>query len=377
MFTVLGRALQNACHTEAPPGVLLFMFKSAFLFTLLACAPVVAQTHPGAKRPASSTGQFTYSAPKIIGRAGGIRLEGTPSQLARITSSSLSVVAPVIAFDLAGNTVSQVRASGGVSLKVNAVGKGTAPQTVVESRSQSATLTAGIPRTLRLEGNLSGFYQVGNGPKSTLSGEVANLQFGAGDFTADLQNPNITIPAETLSPNRPDALGELRVSAQRGQISQSGGTATFSGQARAVSSGGSAPFDLSATSFIVSRAPDGTLSTLRAQGKTTVKYDLPPDPNAAQTVSTGASSIRKPTHVEVVADGAVFDRTSSKATFSGNVRGFYRLQSASGNRDFPFSGDRAVISFDPKAASTQGGLNVEITGVPGGPVSIDAPAFEF
>lgn len=357
------------------------MIKSALLFFLLACVPVVAQTRPGAKRPASSV-PFNYSAPKIIGRASGFRLEGTASDPARISSPQLSVVAPLVAFDLSGNSaapLSQVRASGGVSLRINAPAKAGAPKTTIESKSQSATLTAGGARTftLRLEGNLSGFYQVGDGPKSTLSGEVANLQFGAGDFSADLQNPNITIPAETLSPGRPDALGELRVSAQRGQISQSGGSATFSGGARAVSSGGGAPFDLSATSFIVSRAPDGTLSTLRAQGKTVVKYDLPSEPNSAQPVSPSANSLGKPTHVEVTSDGAVFDRATSKATFSGNVRGFYRLQSATGPRDFPFSGDRAVISFDPKAASTQGGLNVEITGVPGGPVSIDAPAFEF
>lgn len=363
------------------PVVLQSMMKSALFLSLLLSIPVVAQTRPATKRPASSV-PFNYSAPKIIGRTSGFRLEGTASEPARISSPQLSVVAPVIAFDLSGNSaspLSQVRTSGGVSLRVNAPARGSSPKTTIESKSQSATLTAGSARTytLRLEGNLSGFYQVGDGPKSTLSGEVANLQFGGGDFTADLQNPNISIPAETLSPGRPDALGELRVSAQRGQISQSGGTATFSGQARAVSSGGGAPFDLSATSFIVSRAPDGTLSTLRAQGKTTVKYDLPPEPNSAQPVSPGANSIGKPTHVEVTSDGAVFDRATSKATFSGQVRGFYRLQSASGARDFPFSGDRAVISFDPKAASTQGGLNVEITGVPGGPGSIDAPAFEF
>ncbi len=366
-LTFLGRTLQSACQTE--PLVVTrprFMLRFASLFlVLLALMP---QLHAQSK-PASKS-QFTYSAPKIIGRAGGIRLEGTAANPARINSPQLSVVAPVIAFDLANNTVSQVRAQGGVSLKVSRPATANSPKTYVESRSQSATLTSQTNnRTLQLSGNVSGFYQIGDAPRATLSGENASLNFAGNDFSADLQNPLIVVPPEAIG--RVDSLGELRISAQRGQISQGSGTATFSGNARATTSGGANPFDLSAPTFIVLRAADGALSTLSTRGKTVVKYDLPPDPTGTQP---SAGSIGKPTHVEVSSDGAVFDRASSKATFAGNVRGFYRLQSASGTRDFPFSGERAVISFDPKAASTQSGLNVEVTG---GPVSIDAPAFEF
>jgi len=321
-----------------------------------------------AQKRATGGGSFKYSAPKIIGRAGGIRLEGTAENPARISSPQLSVVAPVIAFDLADNAVSQVRATGGVSLKVNRTETAGGPKTYVESRSQSAVLTAGATRTLQLDGNLSGFYQIGDAPKSTLSGESATLRFDKAAFSADVQNPDISVPAETLT--RPDALGELRVTAKRGQITNGGSQATFSGNAHAVASGGANPFDLSAPTFVVSRASDGTLSTLETRGKTLVKYDLPPDPNTP----SAPTGVGKPTHVEVSADGAIFDRSTSQATFSGNVRGFYRLQSASGQRDFPFSGERAVISFDPKAASTQAGLNVEVTGRP---VTIDAPGFEF
>ena len=345
-----------------------FMLRFApLLLALLACAPVVAQTQPKTAR-SGSTGQFTYSAPRFFGHANQLRFEGTAADPARINSAQLSVVAPLIVFDLANNTVSRVRAQGGVSLKVNRPATANAPKAYVESRSQSAVLTWGTSRTLRLIGNVSGFYQIGDAPRATLSGENASLDFAGNDFSADLQNPLIVIPPEAL--NRADSLGELRISAQRGQISQGSGTATFSGNARATTSGGANPFDLSAPSFIVSRASNGTLSTLSTRGKTVVKYDLPPDPAATQP---GTGGVGKPTHVEVSSDGAVFDRASSKATFSGNVRGFYRLQSASGSHDFPFSGERAVISFDPKAASAQSGLNVEVTGG----VSIDAPAFEF
>lgn len=344
---------------------MLLPFMPRFAFSFLLLLLLAPASFAQGRSPLA--GSFKYSAPKITGRAGSIRLEGTPDKPARISSPQLSVVAPVIAFDLANNTVSQVRATGGVSLKVNRSQTPNGPKTYVESRSQSAVLTAGATRTLELEGDLSGFYQIGTGPKSTLSGQRASLRFADKEFSANIDNPDISLPAETKK--GADALGELRVTANRGDITGGGAKTTFAGNARAVASGAN-PFDLSAPKFIVSRASDGTLSTLETQGKTLVKYDLPPDPKADPKPST----LGKPTHVEVSADGAVFDRATSQATFSGNVRGFYRLQSAGGSRDFPFSGERAVISFDPKAASTQAGLNVEVTGAP---VTIDAPAFEF
>lgn len=344
---------------------LLLLFMPRFAFSLLLLLLLAPASFAQNRSPVG--GAFKYSAPKITGRAGSIRLEGTPEKPARISSPQLSVVAPIIAFDLANNTVSQVRASGGVTLKVNRSQTTNGPKTYVESRSQSAVLTAGTTRTLELEGDLSGFYQIGSGPKSTLSGKQASLRFAGNDFSASVDTPDILIPAEAKK--GVDALAELRVTANQGEITGGGAKATFTGNARAVASGPN-PFDLSAPKFIVSRASDGTLSTLETQGKTLVKYDLPPDPKQSET----PSALGKPTHVEVSADGAVFDRSTSQATFSGNVRGFYRLQSASGTRDFPFSGGRAVISFDPNAASTKAGLNVLVTG---DPVAIDAPAFEF
>ncbi|BCM89660.1 hypothetical protein IAD21_01507 [Abditibacteriota bacterium] len=335
---------------------------SLFALVLLASVSVTAQAQP---KPAP--GAFTYSAPKVVARQNGIRLEGTTQNPARINSPQLNVVAPVIAFDLGKNTISEVRANGGVSLKLNVAASGTAPKTYVEAKSDSAVLTT-TNRTLQLVGHLSGFYQIGAGGKNTLSGDRADLSFTGGNFAADVQNPVLQIPAETIG--RADALGALEVSAQKGQVNQSTGSATFSGNARAKSTSGPNAFDLSAPTFILSRGADGTLSTLETKGKTDVKYDLPPDPKAA----SNTNGIGVPTHIEVTADGASFDRATSKATFSGNVRGSYRLQTPSGPQNYAFSGDQAVISFNTQAASTQSGLNVEVTGVP---VEINAPGFEF
>ncbi len=325
---------------------------------------------PGARaqtKAAPATGAFTYSAPKVVARQNGIRLEGTAQNPARINSPQLSVVAPVIAFDLGARTISQVRAGGGVALKLNIAATDKAPKTYVEAKSDSATLTTSA-RTLQLIGNLSGFYQIGDGGKNTLSGNRADLSFTAGNFQADVQNPTLQIPAETFG--RADALGELRVSAKRGQVDQSSGNATFTGDARAQSVGGTNAFDLAAPTFIIARGSDGTLSTLTTKGKTVVKYDLPPDPAAA----TKPNQFGTPTHVEVTSNGATFDRATGKATFSGDVKGFYRLQTASGPQDYKFSGEQATIAYAPTAGSAQSGLNVEVTGAP---VQINAPGFEF
>lgn len=336
------------------------------IFALLFVAPLGAhaQTKP-------ATTPFNFTAPKVIGRESGVRLEGTVQNPARITSPQLSVVAPIIAFDRVNGTISQVRAEGGVSLKLNVAATGNGPKTYVEAKSDSATLTT-TNRTLQLVGNLSGFYQIGTNGKNTLSGDRANLSFANGNLSADVQNPILQIPAETIG--RTDALGELQVSAQRGQVSQTNGTATFSGNARVRSLSGPNAFDLTAPSFTVARGADGTLSTIETQGKTNVKYDLPPD--AKVTTTNNAGEVGTPTHIEVTADVATFDRATGKATFKGNVRGFYRLQSATGPQNYAFSGDQTVISYNPQAATTQSGLKVEITGTPI-PVSIDAPGFDF
>ena len=313
----------------------------------------------------TASNNFTYSAPKVVARQNGIRLEGTAQNPARINSPQLSVVSPIIAFDLGKNTVSQVRANGGVALKLNIPASGNAAKIYVEAKSDSAVLTT-ADKTLQLVGNLSGFYQIGDGPKNPLSGARADLSFADKNLVADVQNPVLQIPAEVTG--KADALGPIEISAGRGQVNQSAGNATFSGNARAKSTGGANAFDLSATNFVLSRGADGTISTLQTQGKTNVKYDLPPDPKTP----VSATGLGVPTHIEVTADGANFVRSTGKATFTGNVHGFYRLQTATGPQDYAFSGDQAVIGFNPQATSAQSGLNVEIFGA-----TINSPGFEF
>lgn len=411
------------------------MLKPAILLVLLACVPAVAQTRPGTSRPkasrpkasrATAGGQITYSAPKIIGQASGIRLEGTADNPARINSPQLSVVAPLIAFDLASNTISQVRASGGVSLKLNVVQqrnvlnaqgeKTSVPSKVyVEAQSQSAVVTS-ASRTLELRGNLSGFTRVDDGPITRLSGDSATLRFANAALSGDVENPLLSLAPETL--NLPATLGALSVTAQRAQFDQKENSTTLSGNARIASNGDPkgkpeerTAFNLSAPQIVLKRGDAASSSTLSTQGKTRVVYDFPRPPQDDALPATGASNsagvpdastdapnasasprradVGVPVHVEVVADGAVFDGSTAKARFSGNVSGFYRLQSGGKTRDFPFSGDQATLFFDRDAAAkaaqnartpaqkrlaNQSALNIEVTGKP---VSIDAPAFEF
>ena len=344
------------------------MFKpsrSLFALALAMCLTSIVRTSVARAQTPAPSGNFTYYAPKLVGTQNGLRLEGTAQDPSRFNSSQLGVVAPVIAFDLKQGTLSQVRANGGIALKLNIQASGTSPKIYVETKSDSAVFTV-KNRTLQLVKNLSGFYQIGDGPKNPLSGARADLSFEDKNFVADVQNPVLQIPAEATG--KADALGAIQVSAERGQVNQSQGNATFSGNARAKSVAGPNAFDLSATNFVLSRGTDGTISTLQTEGKTSVKYDLPPDPKTP----ANANSIGVPTHIEVTADSANFVRSTGKATFTRNVRGFYRLQTATGPQDYAFSGDQVVISFNPQAASTQGGLNVEMTDA-----TINSPGFEF
>jgi lipopolysaccharide export system protein LptA len=387
------------------------LHSARLLLVLLAPLPVaLAQTKT------ASTGQVTYSAPKTIIRAGGVRLEGTVKEPARVSSNApqFSVVAPLIAFDLGNNTVSQVRASGGVSLKLSVVQKrnvldasgrktSVPVKVYVEAQAQNAVLTSAT-HTLELRGNLSGFTRSGDGPPTRLSGDSATLRFANAALSGDVEDPSLSLAPEIL--NLPATLGPLSVTAQRGQFDQSANSTTLSGNARIASNGnpGDKPeertaFNLSASQIVLKRGDAANSSSLSTQGKTRVVYDFPrpPKDSAAIVAQTGDGANKRtdvgvPVHVEVVSDGAVFDGATSKARFSGNVSGFYRLQSGDKTRDFPFSGDQATLFFDREAAAkaaqeartpeekrlaNQSALNIEVTGKPGEPVSIAAPAFEF
>ena len=331
-------------------------------------APLLAQTAPA--------GGFTFIAPgKQTATASGLRLDGLPGKPARIQSPQLDVSAQAIAFDFSNKTIDEVRATGNVNLKVNLTSKvAGAPVTRVEATCSNATLVPGT-RRLTLRGNLRGFYQVGNGARNTLSGDSAVLTYQGQQLSADIAGGTrgviITVPAE--SGGRADALGTVTIRAATAKIDGASGVATFSGNARAISVGVNG-FDVAAPTFILTRAADGTLGTLRTSGKTSVKISLPPEPVSSTNASaTNTSKIGRPTRVEVTADGAVIERATSTATFSGNVQGFYRLQGTTGTPlNYKFAGDEAIIRYDSSAPSASAGFNVEISNA-----RTDAPSFDL
>jgi lipopolysaccharide export system protein LptA len=331
----------------------------------LTAAAAVAQT---------SNGNFKYSAPKVTLRNNGARLDGTATEPAHISSPELDVTALAIAFDFTQNQIQQVRAIGQVHLRLDMAGQNGAAATHVQATSDSATLNP-TKRELILEGNVDGFYQAGNGPRTALAGTKAVLTQANGQLTGTLQGPvRLTIPPESTSNNPSNsagALGTVIITAQNASIDQTKGQVIFSGQAHAVSADGPNQFDVSAPQFTLSRSASGTIDTLSTQGQTLVKIDLPPQP----ATEGSNSSIGKPTHVEVTSDAATVSRPTSTLTFTGNVKGFYVLAPAGQPpQRYDFSGDKAVLSQTPATQGGAAGLNAQITGQP---VTIFAPGLSF
>jgi lipopolysaccharide export system protein LptA len=338
------------------------------LFTALCGVPALAQT--------VAPGGFNYKAGRVVYRANGVRLEGSAAQPARIQSPEIDVQAPTIAFDLQGNSIQEVRAIGGVNLKLNLSSKNGGQPAHIEATCTSATLTPG-DRKLVLTGNLNGFYQVAGGPKNTLKGEQATLSYPNKNLSVDLQGGAggvvVTIPPE--GGDKPDAIGTVTISARKATFDGTTGVGHFTGNARAYSTDGPNKFDVAAPEFLLTRGTSGTISELTTVGRTTVKVDLPPQP--AATGATGAAAqMGAPTHVEAVADAAVVNRDSSTLVFKGNVKGFYRLKPADGTaKDYNFAGDTATFKYSPTAKGDMAaGMNVEVVGKP---VTIEAPAFEL
>lgn len=341
-------------------------FFAALLFCAPVCAPVLAQTVAAPKAP----GNLTFSG-DLSYRAGGVRLAANARGPARVRLPELDASASALALDLAGSTISQVRALGSVNFKLNLAPRGGGAPARIEATCDSATLTP-RDRKLVLQGHIKGFYQLAGGARNTLSGDAANLYYQGDNLVADLTGGvTVRVPAETVA--RPDALGDVTITAQRAQINQGDGSATFAGNAHAISVGGANAFDVAAPRFTVTRGADGTIATLQTVGRTFVKLDLPPDPLPVGEV-TGANAIGKPTHVEVAADGAIIERATSTATFNGNVKGYYRLNQNGAPQNFDFAGTRAVIRYVPTAGgqNTLAGLNLQVSGA-----TVEGPAFNL
>jgi lipopolysaccharide export system protein LptA len=314
---------------------------------------------------------FKYSAPTVTLRENGARLDGTAAEPAHISSSELDVQALVIAFDFTQSQIQQVRAIGQVRLNLDLPGKDGAATTHVKATSDSATLNP-TKRELILEGNVDGYYQIGNGARTALAGTKAVLNQSSGQLNATLQGPvRLVIPPESTS-NNVGALGTIIITSQNAAIDQAKGQVVFSGQAHAVSTDSANQFDVSAPQFTLTRSANGSIDTLSTQGQTLVKIDLPPQP-----AKEGAkpSAIGKPTHVEVTSDAATVSRPDSKLTFTGNVHGFYVLAPAGQEpQKYNFVGDKAVLTQTPSTQDGSAGLNAQITGQP---VTIFAPGLTF
>jgi hypothetical protein len=324
---------------------------------------------------------------RVTARAGGVRIEGANGKSVRIFSPQLDVAAPIIAVDIAGSTITQVRAQNGVVFKANVdrrVG-GKASKLLIEARAGSATLD--VPRdarrTLKLTGGVDGFYEV-DGGRSSLKGTSATLSFGSGsnDLQVEVEGgpAGVTLSLASQMFGAKTPLGDVSLSGARAVVNQVAGIARFSGASRIRSNGmvnGRAEgikLDVSAAGFEAKMSTVGgrqNIASVQTQGRATVVLDLPPAP-AGQ--AAGASS--RPVRLEVSADTATVEPGEQKMLLSGNVRGNYVLRNALGRDDkFEFSGDSALVRVLESAAA-DAPLNFELD-VVGKPVGIDLPAFDF
>lgn len=338
-------------------------FSKTLVFALsLALFPAVWAQAPASKDTITAPKNFSFDLTKK--RA---LLEGFPDNLARYKSPGFIDVAAEI-IDVDGEK-KIVNARKSVSIKLNLQPKSGTGKTVhIESKSDVARLTT-ADRTLILTGNLSGFYRIGSGPQTLLSGSKATFNYNGDNLNALIESDansqvELLLPAEI---GKPDALGPITLRADSLRIDQKNGAAYLTGNARAFSTGGLNKIDVTATSFTVNRAADGTIGLLTTGGKTVTKLDVPPD--------AAAKGVGKPTHLEVTADKAIINRANSTGVFEGNVVGYYRLQSSTAPaQNFNFNGERATITYDAEAAKTGDGLSVVVTGKP---VAIEVPSFNL
>ena len=312
----------------------------------------------------STAGKSRFSADSVRTTPNGARADGNVI----IRQPEFDFDADALAYDGAKlQEFTEIRARGNVKLRLAPRPKnpGDLPFQI-QSKSDEATLTR-TNRTLVLKGHLSGFYRVGDGPQTLLSGDEAIFNFVPQGLNAVIkgaagQQVELLLPAET---NKPDALGPITVRSDSLRVDEANNAAYFSGNARALSDSGPNKLDVAAPSFTLTRAADGTIGTLVTNGKTVTKINVAPDPNATATSNTLS-------YVEVTADKATVNRASSTGVFEGNVVGFYRLQNSP--TPFNFKGERVTINYDAKGGNSGNGLSVNVTGTP---VDIEVPEFSL
>lgn len=311
-----------------------------------------------------------------IGSVNGARLAGA----AYVRSSQLNADADLIVVKARGNQVASVNASGNVVLKINVPSRGGGAPARIETKSASASLDP-VNRVLVLSGNVDGFYQLASGARNSLKGSKATVRFPVtGLFFADVaggkNGVQLVIPPPQTPADSAQQIGTVTISGENLSIDDAKSTATVTGNARAVSSGGATRFDVSAPSFTVSRDASGAFNKLNASGRTLLKVDLPAAKPTSSTGNAGQSGGAHATYFEIAGDAATVEtqRDASGAaqlgtlTFAGNVSGLYRLQNADGTTsDNRFTGDRAVIKSVGQSADD---FQIEVSGAP---VSIQTP----
>lgn len=327
----------------------------------------------------NNSGALQYKADKITIRPNGVRLDGN-AQIKALPQ--LEANAAAIAFDFSGSQITEVRAVGKVRLNVVLTPKGGGKKTRINTTADAATLKPQT-RELTLTGNVDGFYEPEGQGRTTLAGTKVEMNYVGQDLNGKIHGPiKLSIPAETLQPGNGNAapIGAVSITSREAIIDGKLGVVRFVGDARAISAGGTAAnkFDVSAAEFILTRTANNTIETLKTAGRTRVKIDLPPQPLKA---GEAPGKIGRPTQVEAEADAAIVNRATSTLTFEGNVTGFYVLAQADGaSQKYDFTGAKAVIrhvSPEQANAETPAGLKADITGVPGKPVEVSTPAFNF
>ena len=409
---------------------LLTGFLSASVFAGLISLPAVAQ-----KKANVADETLTLKAQKATGQWGdkqGLKLEGTPAQPARVTHPQLDVAAPKIevAFD-DNRQFKGVVATGGVEFKVSLTQKDGAPIRV-EAKCDNANLKrTDALRVLTLNGGVDGWFQSGDGPRNQLRGQTVIIKSQpdsevtlVADIKGDAQGIRVDVPPPGKAPpgnaapdakpviitaqnaqlrqskngidadvdggaqgvrleipalannEKPGALsvGAVVITSQRASVRQADGIAHLTGNAHAVSGGeGQAKFDVSADDLTITRAATGEINALKTNGRTRLKLDLPPDPNAKPlTVKDKKAAFGKPNYLEIEADTATADLAKNALTFDGNLKGFYRLPIVNDepntapnvtlSQDYPFSGEHAVISYAPEVGDIARGLNIVVEG---------------
>ncbi len=316
----------------------------------------------------------------------------------------------------------QARAQNGVSLVYRTVQAGphdTLSKINVQARAQNATLEV-APKgsqarsTLKLSGNVDGFYEV-DGARSSLKGSSATLSFGKskGDVEISVEGgaegTELKLPAQTFGPQI--SLGVVTLNA--GRIDRKGNSITVEGGARGarLKSDGPAVLQVSAPAFdaLLSQGGDAPgsgssrqLSRISSRGRASISLELPPEdagklfnqpspaqpkaPAAAAEGAKKADTSTVPVRFQVSADSAVIEPSTQILTLEGNVQGTYVLrevaqgQAAGEPTSYPFSGSRAILRLMP-ATDAAGGqrsgrldFNLDVTGKP---VSIELPAFNL